>query len=363
MKLNNLTYTATTNNTINSLSPYVGKIRLDLVAHLIDEYAINKGYIFDPFCGSGSVLLCGWQKGFDVIGCDLNPYAYALSMGKLAPYASHEMAEEALEQFNTNAIFSAKKVRVDNIPMWVRSFFNEDTLKEICAWSTMLKDSNDWFLLSCLMGILHHQRPGFLSYPSSHGAPYLRSNKFPRSENPELYEYRNVYDRLKKKVERSYRGLPNLDFSLNRKVYLEDSSSVELQGINVSTIITSPPYMKSLTYARDNRLRLWFLGVENWEELDKSISPTPANFIKLMKSCFSSWSQMQKRGSRCIVIIGDVPIAYNQLKAPLYEAMRDIAKPYYTLCESFEDPIPESKKVVKGNTRIKREVILVLRRR
>jgi len=363
MKLNNLTYTNASSNTMNSLSPYVGKIRPDLVEFLIDEYATSEGGILDPFCGSGSVLLGGWQKGYSVIGCDLNPYAYVLSMGKLTPFTSLEIAQEALKHYNLKIADSVNKTCVDDVPAWVRSFFNEDTLKEICVWSTILRNNREWFLLSCLMGILHHQRPGFLSYPSSHGAPYLRSKKFPEIDNPEMYEYRNVYDRLLKKVIRSYKKFPDMDFSLKREVHMKNSSLLNLGGDKVSTIITSPPYMKSLTYARDNRLRLWFLGTDNWEDLDKIISPAPVNFIKLMGSSFESWSRIQRRGDKCIAIIGDMSIVYNNIKMSLYEAIRIIAKPYYSMCEAFEDPIPESKKVIKGNGRIKREVILVLRRR
>ena len=72
---------------LHSLSPYIGKIRPALGSRLIKKYAKkNKdSYIFDPFCGSGTIPLEGWLHGYNVIGADLNWYAVVLSLGKLNP--------------------------------------------------------------------------------------------------------------------------------------------------------------------------------------------------------------------------------------------------------------------------------------
>ena len=68
-----------------------------------------------------------------------------------------------------------------------------------------------------LMGILHHQRPGFLSYPSSHTVPYLRSKAFPPNEFPKLYEYRSLADRLERVLlSRAFRRVPELDYTIER---------------------------------------------------------------------------------------------------------------------------------------------------
>ena len=84
-------------------------------------------------------------------------------------------------------------------PKWVREFFHPETLREALALSFVLKRRRRWFFLASLMGILHHQRPGFLSYPSSHTVPYLRSKAFPPKKFPKLYEYRSLADRLEAK--------------------------------------------------------------------------------------------------------------------------------------------------------------------
>ena len=91
------------------------------------------------------------------------------------------------------------------VPVWVRRFFHPETLRSALAFRDTCIERRDEFLLACLLGILHHQRPGFLSFPSSHLVPYLRDRKFPRKSFPEMYEERDVLVRLEAKVRRTYR--------------------------------------------------------------------------------------------------------------------------------------------------------------
>ena len=319
MDLPNIKFQDKIYNSINSIAPYIGKMRIELAKYLIDTYARKDGIIYDPFAGSGTVLLEGWQLGYEVVGSDLNYYAYILSMGKLNPYKTLSEAEEVLFRYKKLAEKRAMIQDIDYVPEWVKCFYDTATLKEICSWVYYLKKNREWFLLSCLMGILHHQRPGFLSYPASHGVPYLRSNKYPRELYPEMYQYKNVYEKLHKKVIRSYGHFPQFDYTLSRRMLYKDALKINFKNEFFSTIITSPPYMKSLTYARDNRLRLWFLGETDWNSLDKQISPEKNMFIKMMQRCFEKWSKLQRRGDKCIIVIGDIKITYDNKKVSLYE--------------------------------------------
>ncbi|MBQ3570048.1 MAG: hypothetical protein IJA20_05145 [Methanocorpusculum sp.] len=350
-------------NSLNSLSPYIGRLRSQCARHLISEYAVEGQRIYDPFCGSGTVLLEGWANGFNVIGNDLNKYAHLLSLGKTHPYPSENLALNSLNVYNEVVTERLNEVKLPQIPEWVEEFYHPETLKEILVWVSILSKNNEWFLLSCLMGILHHQRPGFLSYPASHGTPYLRKSKYPQEIYPEMYEYRDVFSRLSAKVKRSYKNIPSLDYSLDREVYCSDAVDIDLKYKRIATIITSPPYMKALTYGRDNRLRLWFLGVNNWKDLDKKISPSKNNFISMMSTCVNKWSSFQKKGDKCIIVIGDVTIEYQQRPIELADLILQMAEKKYNLYDKYYDPIPSSKKQIKANTSIKRETIIVLERR
>jgi hypothetical protein len=242
----------------------------------------------------------------------------------------------------------------------VREFFHANTLREILVWMELLKAGKRWFLLACLMGILHHQRPGFLSFPSSHTVPYLRKKKFPKSRFPKLYEYRPVADRLEAKIERAFRRVPALDFKLSRRCFSRSAEKIILPK-PVDAILTSPPYMRQLDYGRDNRLRLWFLGCEDWFSLDTTISPGEDDFIALMERCFKRWRTALKHNGYCVLVIGDECSREDQENLP--EQVAQIATDRYgfTFVSEQVDQIPNERRVRRGLTGSTSETILVLR--
>ena len=83
-------------NSLDSLAPYVGKMRPELVDWLIKKFAYPQGTIYDPFSGSGTVLLEGWKNGYHVIGSDLNEYAIVLSKGKMNPYINEQVDRKSV---------------------------------------------------------------------------------------------------------------------------------------------------------------------------------------------------------------------------------------------------------------------------
>jgi hypothetical protein len=214
--------------------------------------------VFDPFVGSGTVALEAYVHGRQVVCADLNPYAYVLTKAKLNPPQNVERAVSRVEE-DYGDLPPTTPEQISAIPRWVRSFFHVRTLMETWAIVRECQMKKDYFTLACLLGILHHQRPGFLSFPSNHLVPYRLNRKYPRSSYGSMYQYRPVTPRLIRKIYRAYHFFPKLDPSLVRECHQGDGLSVWLEKGSVNAIITSPPYMDNLDYVRDNRLRLWFL--------------------------------------------------------------------------------------------------------
>src|ERR1700722_7230464 len=212
-------------STLHQLSPYIGKLKSAIGASLIGQFTEPHDWIYDPFSGSGTVALEAWAAGRNIIANDLSPYAVLLTRAKLFPYSSLEVALRDFENLSDEANDECKRIDLRGVPSWVRKFFHPETLREAVAWSRILRRRRRWFLLASLLGILHHQRPGFLSFPSSHTVPYLRRKAFPPSKFPKLYEYRSLRDRLEAKVRRAFRRVPDLDYALRRQCY---SKSAEL---------------------------------------------------------------------------------------------------------------------------------------
>jgi DNA modification methylase len=350
-------------STLHQLSPYIGKIKSSFAKTLISEFTSKNQIIYDPYSGSGTIALESWAAHRSVIANDLSPYAALLTKAKLFPYISLEEGFNEIDAAAKRVQPRISDVDLRKIPKWVRSFFHPETLRETLAWANALKSRKSYFLLSCLLGILHHQRPGFLSYPSSHTVPYLREKNFPRDLYPELYEYRSVQERLQKKVERALKRTPNLDFSLSRECHMRDAIRFK-PSQKVGAIITSPPYMRQLDYGRDNRLRLWFLGTPDWRSLDNQISPSEAEFFKQISSCLNLWRRILLPKGKCILVLGDIRSKlYNMTLADAVTqiAVKDISG--YSLLLKYTDTIPNERRVRRGYCGSMTETILVLRKK
>lgn len=348
-------------STLHQIGPYIGKMKPLIARTLISSFSCEGDTIYDPFCGSGTVALEAWTLGRKVIANDLNPYGRILTRAKLFPPKSLKEALNVIDETEQRVEKILHTIDLRKTPSWVRSFFHNETLREIIAWARVLKSQESFFLFSCLLGILHHQRPGFLSYPSSHSVPYLRSKKFPREKFPELYLYRPVRSRLEKKVTRALKNVPPLNYCILRKSYLEDSTKFRPVQ-NVQVIITSPPYMRNLDYARDNRLRLWLLGKYDWNSLDQVISPSEALFIDSMRKCFTIWSKILPREGLCVLVLGDNYSKTQSMSLPdlISHIARDEIGAFTEVWRHSEE-IPNLRRVRRGYSGNKNETVLVLR--
>ena len=360
-----------TNSTLYSecswhqLSPYIGRMKSSMAQSLVAQFTEAGDTVYDPFCGAGTGALEAWIAGRKVIAGDLNPYAYVLSRAKLYPPRNIRDAIDRLDACWRETAQELNTIDLRRVPSWVRAFFHPETLREAIALRNVLLRRRQWFLLSCLLGILHHWRPGFLSYPSSHTVPYLRDRLFPRSEYPQLYGYRHVYPRLFAKVHRAFRRVPDVNHQLLRRIKPEDAAGAgcAVDGHTVSAIITSPPYMNSLSYARDNRLRLWFLGVADHRELERAISPGKTEFLSMMRSLLPKWSGLLARDRPCIVVLGAVRREgkYHNLPEDLLDLVRDTrcGLRVTAICRNL---IPDSRRARVKCRSTREDTILVFRK-
>jgi len=63
------------------------------------------------------------------------------------------------------------------------------------------------------------------------------------------------------------------------------------------------------------------------------------------------------------MVIGNLETRYQGEKCYMPDVLAQIAAPYYSLRDAYVDPIPEKRKVVKGETKVKQESVLVFERR
>ena len=346
---------------LHQLSPYIGKLKSVIARDLISAYSKPGHLIADMFCGSGTIPLEAAQMGRRVFASDASKYAIVLTKGKLYAPASEAAAEQLLARTFAN-LNGTPTSSLANVPIWVQEFFHPQTLAETIQLTELLHRNRQYFMLASLLGILHHQRPGFLSHPSSHLVPYLRSQKFPRSQFPAMYEYRPIQPRLKAKISRALKRRPPHDLTKQVDAIRQSSADSVTLPSGIDCVITSPPYMNALDYGRDNRLRLWFLGESNLDELDAKLKNL-AYFKRVLSKLVNQLSAKLKRGGHCVFVVGE-----KSTRSSLYTPSETLVEVFSRKADMFSlqhiitDAIPDIRRSRRNVAAVKQEKILVFRK-
>jgi DNA modification methylase len=351
--------------TIQQLSPYIGKLKSGMVRSLVTHFTKPGEWVCDPFAGSGIVPLEALLLGRKALANDLSEYAFQLMKGKLSAPASLLEAQQRVTRMTSVVRRTWANYDLRKVPPWVRCFYHPRTLKEILAAFHYCRTRDDAFLASCLCGILHHQRPGFLSFPSSHMVPYLRTSLFPREKFPELYGYRDLESRIRAKVNRAYRRPPNSYWSdQGYKVTHRDARQLPFRTGEADLILSSPPYYGALDYARDNRLRLWFLGEPDWRTLNGRLMSREGTYEQQMARCLSEMYRVLKVQRFCVLVVGEVQHngKTRDTGAVLGRLATEVTDGAFRVDCVIEDEIPDIRRSRRGTKTTKLEKILVLRK-
>lgn len=346
---------------LHQLAPYIGKLKPVIARQLLQQFTASGDIVLDCFSGSGTIPLEAVLLGRRALAFDTNPYAVTLTRAKLEAPSSLETASQQLAE---RLLASQKRPRYDGrkLPQWVRKFFHPETLQNAVRFADECIEKDDQFLLACLLSILHHQRPGFLSYPSSHLVPYLRDRKFPKTEYPNLYAERELAPRLAAKLRRVYKyGGP-----VNRRAVLQigQVGVADLQlDHKVDAIVTSPPYMNALDYVRDNRLRMWFLDRQT---VDYSPEPTErqAQSDAITAAFARNALKYLRKGGHCVLIVGETVLRKRITSHPAERIYAKLILEYPRLKveQVIQDEIPDVRRSRKTGSATKRELIVVLKK-
>lgn len=346
---------------LHQVAPYIGKLRPALARRLVTSYTQEGEWVWDPFCGCGTIPLECRLLGRHVIAGDVNPYASTVTAAKLAAPAS---ADEALCQLERAAhvLATLPRTGAPNAPGWVREFFHDRTLRETIALAGEFKRVRLHFHMGCLLGILHHQRPGFLSYPASHLVPYLRNRRYPRELYPEAYEYRDPLPRLGAKIIRALQNPPSPP-QCGSIVLRKSALRKYLPPASVDAVITSPPYMDALDYARDNRLRMWLLGIDDYREIRSREMRRAGTFEADMTAFLAITSDVLRPGGSLVLVVGDVSRP-NRLHdvSQIIAVLMERTFPEFRAVDRWVDEMPDARRARRKGRATKRETVFVFRR-
>lgn len=327
---------------------------------LVTRYSSVGDVVVDPFCGCGVIAAEAAGLARRVVAGDWNPYAFLLTRAKLFPPSTLAAAVDQLRATWTlsRTLLTVQDLR--SVPVWVRRFFHPETLRSALAFRDACVRADDYFSLAALLGILHHQRPGFLSYPSSHLVPYLRDKKFPRTEYPTMYLEREVLPRMEAKIQRLF--LRPIIYRYERSVLLKDAREFPALA-HIQAVITSPPYMNELDYVRDNRLRLWFINRNLPLGIEQPARDRSAMFSQLIQQVGTRLSSGIQAGGYFVWVVGDVArrrsrrASTSRLIRRLFESHSEFS--CFRLTAVYRDKIPDIRRSRREYRGTKRETVLV----
>ncbi|MFX0207488.1 MAG: DNA methyltransferase [Candidatus Hodarchaeota archaeon] len=291
-------------NWLHSLSPYQGRMTPSLAHWLIKIFTKKGDILLDPFMGVGTIPLEADFLQRRAIGIDLNLYGYIIAEGKF----ERKTCDYYLDYLCEIEGIDTSKTEINNVPDWIQAYFHPETLKEIVTLNNKFTEEKEWFLLGCLMGVLHGNRPGYLSVwtgciiPMT-PRPVTHPNYRPDKDKP---EYRAVIPRLAAKIMRMYStGFP---LEINAKIMLGDARRLELADESVDIVISSPPYYNTLDYVGQNRVRLYFLGLNKnkQDKLKQELIQDSKSYLEDMIKVGRELKRILKEDSLIVFVLGDV---------------------------------------------------------
>lgn len=346
-------------NWLHSISPYVGRMTPALAHWLVKSSSKQGDVVLDPFCGIGTVCLEGDLLGRKTIGVDLNPYAALIAKAKF----DRRPIKEHLG-FLRNVELNISKIDLSKVSPFIRQYFHDETLKEILALKEILIKEKKQFLLACLMGILHGNRPGYLSVWTGCIIPMVPRKPSNPKFNPakDIPEYRAVIPRMAAKVKRMY--MNKFPVKTHGKIYQCDTRKLSfLKDNSVDVICCSPPYYHTLDYVGANRLRLAIMGFdeEKREEMKTTLIQQRQTYLEEMKKVGKELHRVMKPNSHILFVLGDVHMTKYSLNTA-----KDVGKLYeeigFKMIDIVDDEIPRNKCAVQNGCHKKKlDRILILK--
>lgn len=228
--------------------------------------------LLDPFCGSGTVLLEGMLKGFQPVGCDVNPLARLISAVKTTL-----VDPEHLEKVRQEVLAGVTARQSEPSPSRTLDFwFRRSSRKALEALhSAILSSTTDDPRIRnfCLVSLSNIVRRSSLADPNIAPPVRLKRSRVPAADKrysraldaSENLTPAKIYEMFATDLTHSIRRMERLrNKTLGSKVEVlgpeSHASNTLLPSESVDVVLTSPPYCGAQKYVRSLRLEMLLLG-------------------------------------------------------------------------------------------------------
>lgn len=271
------------------------------VRDLIEREKQNgRSKVFDPFAGSGTVLLEGEACGVKSIGVDSHPFVSRIASAKL-------LWKEDVESFVKYALSILEKARnkktqTHEYPRLIVQCFSPDVLSQLDRLRLVWESKNDgspnseltWLALASVIRECSHVGTAPWQYVLPKKTKAYVSSPFDAFKSRILLMAEDMSQL------RRWNGKPQTKFIQEDA---RECNSIPKKWADL--VITSPPYANNYDYADATRLEMSFFGqIQGWGDLQDTVRKY------LIHSCTQHVSGMSEE-------------TYHMLENPLLRPIRD----------------------------------------
>ena len=324
-------------HSLHSLCSYPGKMKPALAHHLVKIFVPEKGRILDPFAGVGTIPFEGALQGKTSFGFEISQAAFTIAKGKMQLHNKLKCYEivENLKEFLLDNKPTEEELHNANVFGFngkIFEYYHPDTLNEVLLARRYFIDkpaqsSEEYFVLSSLLHILHGNRPYALSRRSHPLTPYKPSG---------IKEYRPLIPHLIDKLERGLKEQLSTGFNPGEIIF-QDATGWWPQEIDeLDAVITSPPFFDSTRFYLANWLRLWFCG---WNASD--FEGRPLGFIEeRQKKNFDVYIPVFRQAREHLKKDGVLVMHLGKSeKCDMSEKLLELGKLWFRNSEIFEESV------------------------
>ena len=290
--------------------------------------------VFDPFGGSGTTAIEALKLGREAICSDLLSTSVLAINGKVSAYRSANISVEAndiLRELTWDHACETDDVGANHEggDPELSSWYHPRTLRQLkFIWFLIEKTSKEIrpvlellfsdVLFSCASTMRSKTSSGLVR---RHHWGWVADNVKPQnpSENNAIENFRRRLIQIANLV------VEHPQESVKVAILRQDAKALALRDSSVDLIVTSPPYVGVIDYARASRLlymwRNWDLDLERGQETGarykRGRKSLQSDYLAEMRGCWQEISRVLKPGGYCAIVIGESRRYPNTVKITL----------------------------------------------
>jgi len=305
-------------NRLHEIS-YRACFKPQLPRFFVDRLTAAGDVVHDPFMGRGTTPLEAALSGRVPFGCDINPLSRMLVAPRLRPPTLEEV-EVRLAEIDFRAPVSSGSGAPAREELLV--FYHPETLDELTALRTYLLDRDAsgelddidrWVRMVAVNRLTGHSSGFFSVYTMPpNQAVSVDSQRKINERRRQTPSRRIVPDLIQRKSRALMAGLGEAERATlktasehSKLLTAPAAASPDIGDGSVALVVTSPPFLDVVDYARDNWLRCWFCGISA-DEVPVTVVHDLSAWQEAMSDVFLELVRVVRPGGHIAFEVGEV---------------------------------------------------------